>query len=249
MKILGIIPARMASSRFPAKLLKEVNGVSILQMVYQQCLSANLLSKVVVATDHDDIFEHVKAFGGHAIMTNTKHQSGTDRCAEALEVMGGSANYDFVVNIQGDEPLISPTTINDLCLALETKSEVITVCKKIVETETLLNPNVVKVVIGENKQALYFSRSPIPFYRESGIDFWVKDFSYFRHMGIYAFRSDVLQGIVKLHMSPLENCEKLEQLRWLSNGITIKVIETQFDSLGIDTEEDFEQLKQFLNKK
>ncbi len=249
MKILGIIPARYASTRFPEKLIQEVNGKSILQFVYEQCLKSSYLSKVIIATDHELIFEKVKGFGAEVVMTSTKHLSGTDRCAEALVIYGGAKEFDFAINIQGDEPLISPNTIDDLCGIFNNRTEIASVYKKISLIEELLNPNVVKVVIGENKQALYFSRSPIPFVRDEEIDNWLVNHSFFKHLGMYGFRADILEKIVKIPVSKLEVVEKLEQLRWLVNGYKISMQETSNESMGIDTQEDFDRFKQFIGKK
>lgn len=248
MKILGIIPARYASSRLPAKLLLEVNGKSILQMVYERCLKASSLSDVVIATDSAVVEEHVRGFGGNVVMTSDKHPSGTDRCAEALKIMGGTINYDFVINIQGDEPLMDPENINRLSASFKITSEISSVCIKIKETDILLNPNVVKVVMNEHQEAMYFSRSPIPHLREVEIDRWVGEAGYFKHIGMYGFRADILEKIVKLPVARLEAQEKLEQLRWLANGYKVKMVEVFSDGIGIDTEEDFLRLKQFLNK-
>jgi 3-deoxy-manno-octulosonate cytidylyltransferase (CMP-KDO synthetase) len=248
MKILGIIPARYASTRFHAKLVQEVQGKSILQFVYEQCLKANYLTKVVIATDHEVIFEKANSFGAEVVMTSKNHLSGTDRCAEALRLYGGTKSFDYAVNIQGDEPLISPNTIDDLCRILSTSTEIASVHKKINETQELLSPNIVKVVVGDQNQALYFSRSPIPFVRDVEIDNWVNMVSFYKHLGIYAFRTDILEKIVQIPMGKLESIEKLEQLRWLSKGFKISMIETVHESLGIDTKEDFMKFKQFLGE-
>ncbi|WP_310586236.1 3-deoxy-manno-octulosonate cytidylyltransferase [Lacihabitans soyangensis] len=249
LKILGIIPARYSSSRFPAKLLKTIHGKSILQMVYEQCEKTQSLSKIVVATDHEAIFEHVEGFHGEVVMTSTKHESGTDRCAEALKLFGGNSSYDYVVNIQGDEPLIDPNTIDGLCSILDDKIEIASACFPIGKMEDLLSPNVVKVVIGEKKQALYFSRSPIPHIRDQKIDQWLEHNVFYKHLGIYAYRVDILEKLGKYPMAKLESQEKLEQLRWLSNGFKINMVEATSEGFGIDTEQDFERLKQFLDKK
>lgn len=248
MKILGIIPARYASSRLPAKLLLEVNGKSILQMVYERCLKASSLSDVVIATDSALVEAHVKGFGGNVVMTSDKHPSGTDRCAEALKVMGGTVNYDFVINIQGDEPLMDPENINRLSASFKITSEISSVCIRIRDTDTLLNTNVVKVVMNEQQEALYFSRSPIPHLREVETDRWVSEAAYFKHIGMYGFRADILEKIVKLPVARLEAQERLEQLRWLANGYKVKMVEVFSDGIGIDTEEDFLRLKQFFNR-
>lgn len=249
MKILGIIPARYSSSRFPAKLLKTINGKSILQMVYEQCEKTQSLSKIVVATDHEAIFEHVEGFHGEVLMTNTNHESGTDRCAEALKLCGGSTSFDYVVNIQGDEPLIDPNTIDGLCSVLDNKIEIATACFPIGKLEDLLSPNIVKVVKSERDQALYFSRSPIPHIRDEKVDQWLLKNTFYKHLGIYAYRVDILEKLVKFPVSKLESQERLEQLRWLSNGFKINMVEAASEGFGIDTEQDFERLKQFLDKK
>jgi 3-deoxy-manno-octulosonate cytidylyltransferase (CMP-KDO synthetase) len=248
LKILGIIPARYASSRLPAKLLLEVEGKSILQMVYERCLQASSLSEVVIATDSPLVQEHVKGFGGNVVMTSEKHPSGTDRCAEALKVMGGTINYDFVINVQGDEPLMDPQNINLLSSSFKITSEISSVCIKIKDTDTLLNPNAVKVVMNENKEAMYFSRSPIPHLREVPTEEWVVQAEYYKHVGMYGFRADILEKIVKLPIGRLESQERLEQLRWLANGYKVRMVEVFSDGIGIDTAEDFQRLKQFLKK-
>lgn len=249
MKILGIIPARYLSSRFPAKLLRTINGKSILQMVYEQCEKTQSLSKIVVATDHEAIFEHVEGFHGEVLMTHTHHESGTDRCAEALKLCGGSTSFDYVINIQGDEPLIDPNTIDGLCSVLDNKIEIATACFPIKKLEDLLSPNIVKVVKSEREQALYFSRSPIPHIRDKKVDQWLLNNTFYKHLGIYAYRVDILEKLVRYPVSKLESQERLEQLRWLSNGFKINMVEAPSEGFGIDTEQDFERLRQFLDKK
>lgn len=229
-------------------MLLEVNGKSVLQMVYEQCKKAKSLSDVVIATDSKVIEEHVINFGGNVVMTSEKHPSGTDRCAEALKIMGGTINYDFVINIQGDEPLMDPINIDRLGGSFSISSEISSAYLKIKNTDTLLNPNVVKVVLNEHQEALYFSRSPVPHLRGEEIDLWIEKGDYNKHVGMYGFRADILEKIVRLPMAKLEITEKLEQLRWLSNGYKIKMVEVFSDGIGIDTEEDFLRLKQFLNK-
>lgn len=248
MKILGVIPARYASSRLPRKLLLEVNGKSILQMVYEQCRKSKSLSDVVIATDNEEIAALCKSFNAFPVMTSELHQSGTDRCAEALRFLGGGLKFDFVVNIQGDEPLMDPENIDRLCSSFGLNSEISSAHIKIKDTDTLLNPNVVKVVVGENNDALYFSRSPVPHYRGEQTEDWVKKESFYKHLGLYGFRVDVLEKVVKLPIAKLEAIEKLEQLRWLSNGYKVNMVEVFSDSIGIDTEEDFLDLKQFLTR-
>lgn len=216
-------------------------------MVYEQCLKATSLSEVVIATDSPVVEEHVKAFGGSVVMTSDKHPSGTDRCAEALRIMGGTVNYDFVINIQGDEPLMDPENINRLSASFKITSEISSVCIKIKDTDTLLNSSVVKVVLNEQQEALYFSRSPIPHLREVETDKWVSEATFYKHIGMYGFRADILEKIVKLPVARLENLERLEQLRWLANGYKVQMVEVYSDGIGIDTPEDFERLKQFLS--
>ncbi len=217
-------------------------------MVYERCLKASSLSDVVIATDSALVEAHVKGFGGNVVMTSDKHPSGTDRCAEALKVMGGTVNYDFVINIQGDEPLMDPENINRLSASFKITSEISSVCIRIRDTDTLLNTNVVKVVMNEQQEALYFSRSPIPHLREVETDRWVSEAAYFKHIGMYGFRADILEKIVKLPVARLEAQERLEQLRWLANGYKVKMVEVFSDGIGIDTEEDFLRLKQFFNR-
>ncbi|MBL0300396.1 MAG: 3-deoxy-manno-octulosonate cytidylyltransferase [Cytophagaceae bacterium] len=249
MRILGVIPARYASTRFPGKLLKEIGGKSIIRMVYEQCLKTKSLIRVVVATDNELVFDHVQSFGGEVIMTLESHQSGTDRCAEVAKKLHGNTDFDFLVNIQGDEPLIDPETIDSLCSQLDIDTQILTAYKTIKTLDELLNPNLVKVVLGEKNQALYFSRSPIPHIRGVEIDHWLVRNDFYQHIGLYVFSVEVLEKIVRFPVSKLENLEKLEQLRWLSNGFNIKAVEVESDSIGIDTPEDFEALRQFLQGK
>lgn len=236
MRIIGIIPARFASTRFPAKPLADIAGKSMIQRVYGQALLSKQLEKVVVATDDARIFDHVKGFGGEACMTSPDHVSGTDRCHEALTKQSGT--YDYVINIQGDEPFIAPEQISLLVKMLDGETELATLVKKITEDEQLFNPNVVKVVTDATGNALYFSRSPVPHIRNTEESQWLKKSTFFKHIGMYAYRADVLARITQLKPSPLELAESLEQLRWLENGLRIKVGETDIESLGVDTPDD-----------
>ena len=236
MNILGIIPARYASSRFPAKLLANVGGKSIIQRVYEQARKATLLQNVVIATDHDKIFQHVKSFGGQVCMTADTHVSGTDRCREALDKQNDS--FDYVINIQGDEPFIQPQQINLLAGMLDGHVEIATLVKKLSSTEQLLSPHVVKAVLNHKKEALYFSRAAIPYQRDVHQDAWLNNHPYFKHIGMYAYRSDILRQLTTLPVSSLEKAESLEQLRWLQNGFRISVAETEIETVGIDTPED-----------
>lgn len=244
MKILGIIPARYASTRFPAKALFDINGKTMVQRVYEQASKCAMLNKVIVATDHELIFEKVKEFNGEVVMTKESHQSGTDRCFEAFEKI--NEHYDFIVNIQGDEPFIQPAQIENLCKVLDFETQLATQVKRIKDKETLFNVNVPKVIINNKSEAIYFSRQTIPYLRSIPEDEWLNTFVYYKHIGIYAYKSDVLKVITQLPPSSLEKAESLEQLRWIENGFKIKVTETDFESIGIDTPEDLEKAKFFL---
>ena len=242
MKILGIIPARFASSRFPGKPLAEISGKSMIQRVYEQAQKAKSLSKIVVATDDSRIFDHVIGFGGEAYMTAENHPSGTDRCFEALQKAGGSSKYDYIINIQGDEPYIDPETIEQMAKLLDFKTEIATAVKKINDYETLFDPNVVKAVLTMRKQCLYFSRQTVPYVRGHEPGTWLEHADFYKHIGLYAYRNDVLEQISHLPPSPLENTEKLEQLRWLGYGYKIYATVTNYESIGVDTPEDLEKL-------
>jgi len=242
-RILGVIPARYASSRFPAKPLADIGGKSMIQRVYEQASKCKSLLEVVVATDHQEIADEVASFGGKFVMTREDHQSGTDRCYEAYENL--NQHFDYVVNIQGDEPFINPKQIIELIQLLDGATPLATLAKKIDQEDDLMSPNVVKVIFDKNQKALYFSRSPIPYNRTAAKNNWTGNHDYFKHIGIYAYRTDVLDKITKLKVSSLENAESLEQLRWLQNGYSIKVNETSYHSIGIDTPEDLEKVKDF----
>ncbi len=246
MDILGIIPARYASTRFPAKALVNINGKSMVQRVVEQARQASSLTAVVVATDDARIYDHVRAFGGEVVMTGTHHQSGTDRCQEVVEQLGRP--YPYVVNIQGDEPFIQPRQIDLLTSVLDGVTELATLVKSITDPAVLMNPNSPKVVVSQSggtlSEALYFSRQPIPYQRGQPDDIaaWLRHHTYWKHIGLYAYRTDILAQITKLPPSLLEKAEALEQLRWLENGYRIRVVETNLESYGIDTPEDLEQL-------
>lgn len=239
MKILGIIPARYESTRFPGKPLVEIQGKSMIQRVYMQASSSDSLDKVVIATDDQRILEHAGSFTENVVMTSRKHPSGTDRCREAMEMQ--DEKFDFVINIQGDEPFIDPAQIDLLSNSLSKEVELASLIKQLKNNRDLFNPNVVKVVKDLNNYVIYFSRNPIPFLRNEGDEEkWVDLHHYFKHIGIYAYRSDILKKITELKPSSLEIAESLEQLRWLENGYQIKVTETVMESKGIDTPEDLE---------
>ncbi|BAU55221.1 3-deoxy-manno-octulosonate cytidylyltransferase [Mucilaginibacter gotjawali] len=241
MKILGIIPARYASTRFPGKPLVDIAGKSMIQRVYEQAKKCAHLAEVVVATDDERIYKHVHDFGGVAIITSPDHQSGTDRCAEvALK----HQQYDVIINIQGDEPFIDPEQISKLAACFNDKdTQIATLIKKVLSAEELFNSNSPKVVLNKLSEAVYFSRSPLPHIRGQEPQNWLSHFTYFKHIGIYGYRADVLQEITKLPVSSLEKAESLEQLRWIENGYHIKVAETELETFAVDTPEDLEKLK------
>jgi 3-deoxy-manno-octulosonate cytidylyltransferase (CMP-KDO synthetase) len=240
MKILGIIPARYASSRFPGKPLVDMLGQTMIQRVYAQVKKSKRLSQVVVATDDQRIYDHLVSFGGNACMTHENHPSGTDRCYEALKKQ--NEKFDFAINIQGDEPFIDPHQIDLLCSSLNEKTELATLIQKIATFEQLLSPGEAKVVINHLHEAIYFSRSPIPFVQKAEQKDWLGNTIFYRHVGLYAYRSDILEKITRLSPSLLEKAESLEQLRWIENGFTIKTVETEMEeSICIDTPEDLER--------
>lgn len=240
-KILGVIPARYGSSRFPGKPLIEIKGKTMIQRVFEQSSKSTLLDDVVVATDDERIYENVLSFGGKAVMTSMDHQSGTDRCLEALDKVEGE--YDVVINIQGDEPFIDPSQINEVAQCFEdSESDIATLVKRVHHADELFNPSMVKVVLNHKDQALYFSRSVIPYLHEVPKDQWIEQYEFLEHVGIYAYTAKALREITKLPISSLEVHEKLEQLRWLENGFTIKVGYTEVESEPIDTKEDLERI-------
>jgi len=238
--IIGIIPARYGSSRFPGKPLADIKGKSMIQRVYEQSIKSKSLSQVLVATDHQEIYDHVKNFGGDVMMTDTHHQNGTERCNEAAQKIGLDEE-DIVINIQGDEPFIQPEQI-DLVAACfdEHTTQIATLIKKIVSVEELLKENVPKVIINKNKEAIYFSRAPIPFLSNKETSQWLNHHTYYKHIGIYGYRVKTLHLIAKLPASPLEQAESLEQLRWIENGYRINVAVTSMKSHAIDMPEDIE---------
>ncbi len=250
MKFIGIIPARYASTRFPGKPLVEIQGKSMIQRVYEQALKCPHLHAVTVATDDMRIFDHVLQFG-KVVLTSEKHLSGTDRCFEAAELLSDDFqinSQDVIINIQGDEPFIKPEQIEDLCKCFEdAQSQIATLVKKIDNSQMLFDPNVVKVVFDNSGKALYFSRSPIPYCRAAESTNWVNKLNYFRHLGMYGYRFNVLQLITKLGVSSLEKAESLEQLRWIQNGFSIQTRITHFDAMAIDTPADLEKIVSALN--
>lgn len=248
MKFLGIIPARYASTRFPAKPLAMLGGKTVIQRVYEQV--AGVLDDAYVATDDERIETAVKAFGGKVIMTSVRHKSGTDRCYEACTKVGG--DFDVVVNIQGDEPFIQPSQLMTVKTCFDDPStQIATLVKPFSGDDdfaVLENVNSPKVVVNKNMNALYFSRSIIPYQRNAEKKDWLKNHTYYKHIGLYAYRTEVLKEITYLSQSSLELAESLEQLRWLENGYTIKVGVTEVETIGIDTPQDLEKAERYLQK-
>ena len=246
MKFIAIIPARYKSTRFPGKPLALLKGKPVIQWVYQN--AAEALDDVWVATDDDRIFETVENFGGKAVRTSATHRSGTDRCAEASLILSKKITFDVVINIQGDEPFIIPEQIKQLTNCFTRDTEIATLIKKIETAEELFNPNRPKVVIDKKKNALYFSRSTIPFIRGEKECNWLLTNDFWVHIGMYAYRSNILQEITKLQPGKLEGAETLEQLRWLENGYKIKTSVTKHQSIGIDTPDDLQVAQNLANK-
>jgi 3-deoxy-manno-octulosonate cytidylyltransferase (CMP-KDO synthetase) len=242
MNILGIIPARYASTRFPGKPLVSINGVSMIQRVYEQALKSKRLNKVIIATDDERIVRHAHEFNGEVMMTSPQHLSGTDRCAEIVQHEKGK--WDAVINIQGDEPYIHPEQIDLLCSCFELVDvEIATLVKQITDASELFNHNNVKVVLNKKREALYFSRSPIPYNRNFPEQEWLKHAVYYKHIGIYGYRCSTLSEIASLSKTNLEITESLEQLRWIENGYTIHAAITSHESISIDTPEDLDKVK------
>jgi 3-deoxy-manno-octulosonate cytidylyltransferase (CMP-KDO synthetase) len=241
MKILGIIPARYASSRFPGKPLAMIDGKSMVQRVYEQALKCKDLSSVIIATDSEVIENHIRTFKGNVVMTSVHHNSGTERCNEVLKKLDMDQNDPFtiIINIQGDEPFIDPRQISELAEIFRNQDiQIATLIKRIESDDELTNSNVVKVIFDKNFKAIYFSRFSIPFYRGKNAGEWLKGRAYYKHIGIYAYRSPALMEIARLSISPLEKAESLEQLRWIENGYPVHVRETEFDSISVDTPAD-----------
>jgi 3-deoxy-manno-octulosonate cytidylyltransferase (CMP-KDO synthetase) len=245
MNFIAIIPARFQSTRFPGKPLVLLGGKPIIQWVYENAKKS--VSEVFVATDDERIYSAVEAFGGKAVYTSPNHQSGTDRCAEAAMKVAEQLKFDVVINIQGDEPFIRTEQIEGLkdCFT-SPETEIATLIKPITNPLEITNINRPKVVINKNQEAMYFSRSTIPFIRDVPSEDWIKRNTFYSHIGMYAYRFDILLELTKLPTGILEKAESLEQLRWLENGYRIKTAQTVFESIGIDTPEDLEQAKKFL---
>ncbi|HEY1242454.1 MAG TPA: 3-deoxy-manno-octulosonate cytidylyltransferase [Bryobacteraceae bacterium] len=234
-KILGVIPARFASSRFPGKVLAQISSKSMLQHVYERASLARYLTSVIIATDDQRVFDAARSFGARVRMTRSDHPTGTDRAAE----VASAENAELIVNIQGDEPLIDPDAIDAaiLPLAHDPEIEMGTLKKRIEDAREISDPNVVKVVTNRAGDAIYFSRCPIPYVRETG-----HTGIHFKHIGLYVYRREFLLEYPELPVGPLEQAERLEQLRALENGRRIRVVETEYESLGVDTQEDLERV-------
>lgn len=247
MKFLGIIPARFASSRFPGKPLVDIEGQTMIQRVYEQVKQSKKLSKVIVATDDQRIVDEVLSFGGNVVMTSETHQSGTDRCAE---VITDDNEYDVIINIQGDEPFINPEQIDLLAACFENpQTKIATLVKKIDSMDELFNLNIPKVVRNIHGEAIYFSRQTIPFLRGIEQGQWLKEQTFYKHIGIYAYQVDTLRALTQLPVSGLEEAEALEQLRWIENGYAIQTAVTTHETVAVDTKEDLDKiLRLFFNK-
>jgi 3-deoxy-manno-octulosonate cytidylyltransferase (CMP-KDO synthetase) len=248
LQFAGIIPARYASSRFPGKPLAMIGNKPMVQRVYDQ--ASKILSQVWIATDDRRISEAVSEFGGKVIMTSPDHLSGTDRCAEAVtKIIAESGNkIDIVINIQGDEPFIKPEQITLLMECFSDENvELATLVRKVEPGEDIFNPNQPKVILNVKGDAIYFSRAAIPFIRDTEKSLWSKTHVYYKHIGLYAYRTETLTKITRLSRSSLEISESLEQNRWLENGYRIRTAVTDWESIGIDTPDDLERAKVLLN--
>ncbi|MFH1505003.1 MAG: 3-deoxy-manno-octulosonate cytidylyltransferase [Candidatus Omnitrophota bacterium] len=260
--VIGVVPARYASTRFSHKLLRSLGGKTLLQWTWEAASLAHTLDKLIIACDHPDVKKAAEEFGAQTVLTSSEHKSGTDRIAEAVR----DIDTKIVINIQADEPLINSSVIDRLTQEMQSNPSLVmaTAKKKIEQREEIIDPNVVKVVCDREDFAVYFSRLPMPYYRQDSVEPEKTNLPpacrmltkpkplegvYYKHLGIYAYTKDFLFTFKNLPCSSLEKAEKLEQLRAIGAGYKIKVIETQFDSIGVDTEEDFKQVEKILNKK
>lgn len=241
MKFLGVIPARYESTRLPKKPLKDICGHSMIEWVYKRAMKSNL-DEVIIATDSQEVFDEVKRFGGEVILTDKNHLNGTSRIAEVCEKI---TDYDVIINVQGDEPLIEPEMINSLIdvFKREESLKMATLKHKLHKKEDIENPNFVKVITDRDGYAIYFSRSVIPYPRNENLDI------YFKHVGIYGYKREFVLEYSKMESTPLENSESLEQLRILENGYKIKVLETPFEIIGVDTKEELEKVRNYIVEK
>jgi 3-deoxy-manno-octulosonate cytidylyltransferase (CMP-KDO synthetase) len=240
LKKIAVIPARYAATRFPAKLMQMLGDKTVIRHTYENTLATGLFDEVLVITDSDIIFQEIVSHGGNAKMSIREHESGSDRIAEAI----ADLDVDLIVNVQGDEPFMQKQPLEDLLAAFSDNSvQVASLMHRIYKQEELQNPNIVKLVFDRSNFSLLFSRSCIPFQRNTEISA-----AYWRHIGVYAYRKKALIQFVQWPIGVLENIEKLEQLRYLENGISIKMVETTFSGIGIDTPEDLENARRFLEK-
>lgn len=248
MKVLGIIPARFGSTRLEGKPLLDIRGKSMIRRVYEQCSKSDSIDKLIVATDSERIADECRTHHMNFLMTSPKHNNGTERCAEVLSQQ--SEQFDLVINIQGDEPFISPKSIDEIASIFlqNPTAEIGTLMKKIENANDISNPSIIKLTTNIAGKALYFSRSPIPFLRDIPIENWLIHHAFFKHIGMYAYKAETLLKIVNLEESTLEKSEKLEQLRWLENGYDIYVNETNFESKSIDTQEDYQYILENYSK-
>lgn len=247
MRVVGIIPARYGSTRFPGKPLAIINGKPMIQRVYEQAMKSKL-DAVYVATDDVRIADAVMDFGGEYIMTSPNHRSGTDRCREAIDSLENQ--YDAVVNIQGDEPFVEPKQI-DLLIEMILRDDTVlaSLAKPISEADELFSPNVVKVVMDKDGKALYFSRNPIPYMRNVVNKDWMNKGFFYKHIGIYAYKTEALLQIAEMQPSALELSESLEQLRWIENGMSIRMAVTNAETISIDAPEDLEKAEKYAQTK
>ena len=247
MDFIGIIPARYASTRFPGKPLVDIKGNTMIERVYEQ--DSISLDHVYVATDDQKIVDEVSRFGAKVVMTDSAHKSGTDRLAQAIQIIQNhlTINFDVVINIQGDEPFIKPEQIEEIKTCFGDKNtEIATLVKAIENSEDIFDENKPKVIVDKNMNAICFSRSPIQYLRNTPKLDWVKRHKYFRHNGMYAYKTETLLKLTKLNESVLEKAESLEQLRWIENGYKIKVAKTNYDTLGVDTPEDLQRILKII---
>ncbi|MEC8739613.1 MAG: 3-deoxy-manno-octulosonate cytidylyltransferase [Bacteroidota bacterium] len=252
MKSLLVIPARYSSSRFPGKPLASIAGKPMIQRVYEQSKKSKA-TRVIVATDDLRIYDAVLEFGGEAMMTSNKHKTGTERCAEVLEQLENEGKiFDIMINVQGDEPLIQPNELDRMIdfFSQNNTTEILTLVKKITNIEELYSPNVVKVVgtvfHENNADALYFSRQAIPSIRDLNKEEWLEKHTYYKHIGIYAFQASIVPELIEIPSSPLENAENLEQLRWIQDHFVISLLQTDYESRGVDTPDDVLKVEQLL---
>lgn len=247
MNIIGVIPARYQSSRLVGKPLADIGGKIMIQRVYEQAKKANCLQEVYVATDDQRIFDEVKNFGGEVVMTAESHKSGTDRCGEVAQILQKKQAIDVIINIQGDEPFINPNQINEVGkLFKQETTQIATLVKVIDNQEELTNVNIPKVVLAATGKAVYFSRQTIPFLRNYPIEQWLTQHTFYKHIGIYGYRTNILAQLVQLPIATLEKMECLEQLRWLANDFEIQTAVTTYATIAVDTPKDLALARQLI---